>query len=67
MQSGSEAGQRFCLRFKLEPGSENGALRDPVAWRGIDTPHYKTGAANFEYVVCECVNVSDELLRALPA
>lgn len=44
MQAGSELGQRFCLRFKLEPMSENGALRDPVAWRGIGEPHYKTGA-----------------------
>jgi hypothetical protein len=45
MRAGSEAGQRFCLRFKLDPSSENGALRDPVAWRGINEPHYKTGGA----------------------
>jgi len=48
MQAGSEAGQRFCLRIKLNPASENGALRDPVAWRGIDEPHYKTGEESEE-------------------
>jgi glutamyl/glutaminyl-tRNA synthetase len=43
MQAGSPSGQQFCLRFRLDPTSENGALRDPVAWRGVDIPHYKTG------------------------
>jgi hypothetical protein len=52
MQAGSELGQRFCLRFKLEPMSENGALRDPVAWRGIDEPHYKTGACMRHSLSC---------------
>jgi hypothetical protein len=50
MQRGSAAGQAFCLRFRLQPGSENGALRDPVAYRVILTPHYKTG---------ECIEQGD--------
>ncbi|KAF6257709.1 tRNA synthetases class I, catalytic domain-containing protein [Scenedesmus sp. NREL 46B-D3] len=33
MQAGSAAGQACCLRFRLQPWSENGALRDPVAYR----------------------------------
>jgi glutamyl-tRNA synthetase len=43
MQEGTAEGQRYCLRFRLQPWSENGALRDPVAYRVILEPHYKKG------------------------
>jgi hypothetical protein len=43
MQAGSDAGQAYCLRFRLQPCSDNSALRDPVAYRVILEPHYKTG------------------------
>ncbi|KAI8474393.1 MAG: tRNA synthetases class I, catalytic domain-containing protein [Monoraphidium minutum] len=44
MQEGSPAGAAFCLRMRLDPGSPNGALRDPVAYRSVpQPPHYRTG------------------------
>jgi hypothetical protein len=51
MHRGSAAGQAFCLRFRLQPGSENGALRDPVAYRVILEPHYKTGACKLQMIM----------------
>jgi glutamyl-tRNA synthetase len=43
MQQGSETGRRFCLRFRLQPDHVNKCLRDPVAFRVLLEPHYKTG------------------------
>ncbi|KAF8059742.1 glutamate--tRNA ligase [Scenedesmus sp. PABB004] len=42
MQAGAGG---WVLRMALDPGSENGALRDPVAFRVItDARHFRTGA-----------------------
>ena len=43
MQQGSETGRRYCLRFRLQPDHVNKCLRDPVAFRVLLEPHYKTG------------------------
>lgn len=39
MKSGSEEGQKWCLRARVAYDSPNGALRDPVIYRCSLTPH----------------------------
>ena len=43
MQAGSEVGQRYCLRVKMDMTAGNKALRDPVAFRCNPTHHWRTG------------------------
>ena len=43
MVAGSETGKKNCIRFKMDMSSANGTLRDPVAYRCNDTPHWRTG------------------------
>ena len=44
MVAGSEIGKKNCIRFKMDMGAANGTLRDPVAYRCNDTPHWRTGS-----------------------
>lgn len=43
MVAGTDRGKQCCARFKMDYASENGALRDPVAFRCYDASHPRTG------------------------
>jgi glutamyl-tRNA synthetase len=44
MKSGSEEGQKWCIRAKISPDDKNKTLRDPVIYRCNQTPHRRTGS-----------------------
>lgn len=43
MTSGSEEGQKWCLRAKMSVDDPNKALRDPVIYRCNTGVHHRTG------------------------
>ena len=43
MVAGTAVGKANCLRFRMDMANPNKALRDPVAYRCNDTPHWRTG------------------------
>ena len=43
MKKGTEYGQKFALRAKLDYQSENGCLRDPTIYRCKPEEHVRTG------------------------
>ena len=43
MKKGTEYGQRFALRAKLDYQSENGCMRDPTIYRCKPEEHVRTG------------------------
>lgn len=49
MKKGTEYGQRFALRAKLDYQSENGCLRDPTMFRCKPEEHVRTGT-KYKYV-----------------
>ena len=55
MVAGSEAGLRFCLRFRMSMSDPNKAMRDPVAYRcNVETPHHRTGRRYCVYPTYDC-------------
>lgn len=44
MKTGSEEGQRWCIRAKISVDNPNKALRDPVIYRCNLQPHHRTGS-----------------------
>ena len=49
MKKGTEYGQRFALRAKLDYQSENGCMRDPTIYRCKPEEHVRTGL-KYKYV-----------------
>jgi glutamyl-tRNA synthetase len=45
MMKGTDVGKRCCARLKMDHASDNGALRDPVAFRCYDASHPRTGTS----------------------
>lgn len=43
MKQGSEDGQRYCIRAKIDMASDNGCLRDPTMYRCRSEEHVETG------------------------
>ena len=43
MKKGSAAGQKCCVRAKLDMQSDNGCLRDPTMYRCKPETHARTG------------------------
>ncbi|KAM0755247.1 glutamyl-tRNA synthetase [Meredithblackwellia eburnea MCA 4105] len=43
MATGSEEGQKWCIRAKMSVDDPNKAMRDPVIYRGNPLPHHRTG------------------------
>ncbi|KZZ93466.1 glutamyl-tRNA synthetase [Ascosphaera apis ARSEF 7405] len=62
MKTGSEEGQRWCIRAKISVDDPNKALRDPVIYRVNLQPHHRTGTQwkiypNYDF----CVAILDAL------
>jgi len=43
MKTGTEEGQRWCIRAKISVDNPNKAMRDPVIYRCNTLPHHRTG------------------------
>ncbi|PGH18136.1 glutamate-tRNA ligase [Helicocarpus griseus UAMH5409] len=62
MKTGSEEGQRWCIRAKISVDDVNKALRDPVIYRCNLQPHHRTGSTWKIYPTYDfCVPILDSL------
>lgn len=43
MKKGSAAGQKSCVRAKIDMNSNNGCMRDPTLYRCKNEAHVRTG------------------------
>lgn len=64
-----QEGKTYCLRVRLDMAADNKCLRDPVAYRCNDHPHWRTGTTFKCYptydFACPFVDASQGVTHAL--